>query len=144
MGPFSCLNETMFAKMNLSLGSTMAYTFFCLLLINVFTVLGPILTVLYLVFLEDCFLISKKPSCVSIQRIKANLEEGKLLLCFKECNVGRKFSCCPAWTVALLVTFFLNLPILLLACALISFIGWWVMPFIAFLWVFYFFGRIWF
>ena len=144
--PFSCLNESIFARMDLSLGSSMALTFICLVLINVFTVLVPILTVLYLIFIEDCFIIygsKRKPTRISIQLIKSRLEEGKLLLFFKEFDIGRKMSCCPAWTVAILITFLLNLPLLILACALISFIGWWIMPFIAFIWVFYFFGRIW-
>ena len=101
---------------------------------------------LYFVFIEDCLIIAgsmRKPTFVSIQLIKSKLTEGKLLICTKEFNIGKNLSSCPAWTLALLVTFLFNLPLLILACAIISFICWWVMPFIAFVWVFYFIGRIW-
>ena len=143
--PFTCLNETAIAQLDVSLGFTMALVFTCLLLVHVIAVLGPILAVIYLIFFDWCFVsdeAKRKPTCLSMQVIKAKLEEGKLLIFFKEVDTSKK-SACAAWALALLISLFVNLPVCTLACVLLSFVAWWVLPWIALTWVFCFVSRVW-
>ena len=143
--PFTCLNQTFLAKHDLSLAFTMLIVFLGLLLVHVLAVVVPFLTCLYLIFFDKCCIPAKstrEPTFISIQLIRARIGEGKLPLCFKERAIGPKSSC-VAWTMAVLITFFVNIPACLLLSALVSFIAWWVLPWLALLWVFIFVSRIW-